>query len=537
MIAIPNPICIPMVFELTDDPAQVVEIHFPGPDQDVASFRRTPYAALPVNFPAEDTSILAHFREEVEEWARHLVVLDNDCLMVICVDEYNPDMGHVENYQLSDVESPAEEAEDYDGTVPYQGQYSGEIHGIEATPALPAEGLAWGKEAPSPDFIKKVIEIADEVGTNPSWLMTQFWGESRFQPQANLTNGVSSNDPSRIGKKTIGGGLFGLMKQWSKPALGVNFSDFMKMTDLEQLEVARKFYGKAKGKLKSMDDVFTYTFWPAALHKKSNYVLMRKGDGVYEQNKQMDVRKVGYITKGDAASLRFKLYQDGMRDAHRLDSFSEFAVQGLGAIQRPLVAVRRPTGLPTARGTIVVHRGPRIQLGQIRGAAIEKSLGKEAMPKFLANCQRDLTTQAILQFVTQELEQNARAYRLSDGEKQLLESIKKLQWSQEKIEATQNNEHMYLKELGGRIREYFMTLFRMKDDIQNLVEDNPTPERQITFLAIDELLSLQEEAGGEKVLPVAFPRPYLNEVMEDWVLDLAEAFDIDEDELDRPEVN
>jgi len=531
MIAISQPICIPMTFELSEDPSQVVQVQFPGPERNVARFRRTPYAALPTSSQDDDTEILAHFREEVEEWARHLIVLDNDCIVVACVDEYNPDLGQVEGYQMHDVESPVDEVEDYDGSVPFEGDHT-VVDGIGAV-NFPAEGLAWGKDAPSPAFITKVLEIAEDVGTNPSWLMTQFWGERRFQPQANLTNGVSSADPLRIGKKTIGGGLFGLMKQWSKPALGVNFYDFMKMTDLEQLDVAHKFYAKAKGKLKSMDDVFTYTFWPAALRSKSSFVLMTKGDGVYEQNKQMDVRKVGFITKGDAASLRFKLYKDGMRDGHRLDQMPAPEVEVKG-----LVALRRPTGLPTARGTIVAPRGQWLQLSQIRGVSKEVAPvpGKQAMPKFLANCQRDLTLQAILQFVTSELEQNARTYDLSDGEEQLLDEVKNLQWSQEKIEATQTNEASYLKQVGDNVRGYFLTLMEMKDALQAAIEADPSPEHQLTFMAIDELISLQERAGGKQISTVAFHVPYLNEVMEEWILDLADVFDIEEEDLDRPEL-
>jgi hypothetical protein len=428
------------------------------------------------------------------------------------------------------VEAPVQDYWESDGTVPFEGEEAivdeaPEIIGV----ALPSEGLAWGKKAPSPAFISKVLEIADEVGTNPSWLMTQFYGESRFKAQANLTAGKSSDDPARIGKKTIGGGLFGLMKQWAKPALGVDFYDFMKMTDLEQLEYARKFYGGAKGKLKSMDDVFTYTFWPAALRKPSSYVLMREGDGIYEQNKQMDVRKVGYITKGDAASLRYKMYQDGMSNSNRLDVMPTEAVKGL-------VALRRPTGLPTLRGTVVAPRGQWVALSKIEGVGTVDHLDSKLKPRFLAVIQKDLTLQALLQFMCSALESDSKKYGLSEGEETLLNGLEELRWTPEKIEASQINEKKQLRRMEGHKKEYYVALLKLKDDLEHRASNHSTPENEMNILAIDELIHMQEATGASKIVAVGFEVPYVNETIEDWLVESAEAFDMDEDELDRPEL-
>jgi hypothetical protein len=178
--------------------------------------------------------------------------------------------------------------------------------------------LAWGRRSPSSEFSQRVIDIAREVKTDPSFLMTQFYGESRFLPQAHLnSDGKSRTDLASIGKKTIGGGLFGLMRQWAKPAVGVGFDTFILMTDLEQLEYARVFYGKAKGKLRTMNDVFIYTFYPKALGKADSYVIGIKGEPAYDQNKQMDTDKDGVITKGEAAAIRFALYEKGLLPENR----------------------------------------------------------------------------------------------------------------------------------------------------------------------------------------------------------------------------
>ncbi len=174
--------------------------------------------------------------------------------------------------------------------------------------------LAWGAEAPSQAFIDKVVDIAKAVDTDPGFLMTQFYGESRFNPQAQLnSDGRSRTDWGSISKKTIGGGLFGLMRQWAFPALGVKFDDFIQMTDLQQLEFARKFYLKAKGKLRTMNDVFTYTFFPKALGKPDSYIIAVRGEPAYDQNHQMDTDGSGKITKGEAAAIRYALYVEGMR--------------------------------------------------------------------------------------------------------------------------------------------------------------------------------------------------------------------------------
>lgn len=336
MLAISKPLCIPVTIQLSEDPAQEIQLQFPGKTKATARFRRTAFAALPSGCLSSESKVVAHFRENVDQWARHLVVLENNCIMVLCVDEYNPDRGHVQLYQKQDVERPPAYIEGYDGMTPIKGQPMNE------TKSLPLQKVA---------------------GT---------------------------------------------------------------------------------------------------------------------------------------------------------------------------IAVRRPTGIPNSRGRVVVKRGPRLDIFQVVGA--NKIAGKKAMLQFLANCQQDLSLQAILHFICAQLEDDAKTYSPSEGEEFLLEEVKNLQWSQEKIEATQNNELHYLKEIGDNIRTYYLLLRDMKDDLQKKVEDDPSDANQLAFMAVDELISMQERAGGDKIVPVAFTVPYVNEVIEDWLIDVADVFDIDEDDLDRPQL-
>lgn len=388
---------------------------------------------------------------------------------------------------------------------------------------VPSEGLAWGLKAPSRAFIEKVLEVAEDVGTNPSWLMTQFWGESGFNPQAHLNKKggsmVSSTDPTTINKNTIGGGMFGLMKQWAKPALGVDFYDFMAMTDLEQLEVARQFYKKAKGKLRSMEDVFCYTFWPAALGKKDSYVLMRQGDGVYEQNSQMDVRKVGYITKGDAASLRRAKYQEGMRDVNRLDALTDFPDKTGSVFPYedgvPVIPVYQPIALSKH---IIGRASPQNPLAKPR-------MLKGNREEILAYVQRLLTEQAILTFVVEDLTENAE----TEEDEDLLESLEPLVLSNDEIEKLRKAEHTHLKFQKGKEKSYLLTLFRLKDALK----EEESFEGYLAWMAVSELLFMQEQAEQELVA-VAFQAEDIEELVEEWEDHLLDACDMEDDSLDLP---
>lgn len=321
---------------------------WPSPQIPSTVFYRTMSEEMPRGYQSTEP-IVAHYREDTPRFARRLLVFGNGCCMVPWMDEYNPDAGYEVQYLATDANGDLHGESEGDVRYPYTSQPASSVSEAEYEEVrLPAviitptpeqravnivgnthiiggspTGLAWGKMAPSRAFLEKVVLIADEVGTDPSFLLTQFWGESGFNPQAHLNSSKgamkSSVDPTTIGKSTIGGGLFGLMRQWAKPAVGVAFDDFMHMDALEQLDYARKFYLGAKGKLKTMNDVFIYTFYPAALGKKDSYVIARKGEPTYDQNKHFDTNKDGDITKGEAAATRYKMYLTGMKDGNRLD--------------------------------------------------------------------------------------------------------------------------------------------------------------------------------------------------------------------------
>ena len=564
MIEIVYPICCPMPVAVSEDLKQVIQVNLPRTDGGGATkFLRTPYAAMPQSVQVCDAKVLAHYREMVPENARHLLALSNQCFLIPFVDECNPDLGNVSGYQKKDVENPCVARWMSNGANPYQGNATpvsmptgASVSGVGQTSEevpIPMEGLAWGKSAPSPEFLAKVIEIADEVDTNPSWLLTQFWGESRFNPQANLTNGVSSGDAARIGPKTIGGGLFGLMKQWAKKALGIDFYDFMKMTALEQLEVARKFYAGGKGKLRSMNDVFMYTFWPAALGRKDSFVLMRRGDGVYEQNKQMDTTGDGVITKGEAARIRYNLYKEGMRDQNRLDRWEDLPVKTSGVIGAPF-ATERGQWTQTARvlGTQVgapfaTERGQWTQTARVLGASSSLSRVSEAKdplepPKRdrstwkvdpiegLAYVQRVLTEQAILTLVRDALEYDAETYGLSSSEEDLLEEVDGQILDDAEIERLRKAEKFSLKPSASFAKAYLDRLAAKEHEVQTR-EGSPY---LLAEMALSELRTLQQEAlsSAKKLVEVGFSEETVDDLIEDWIVGLGEVFGIED--LERP---
>ncbi len=116
-------------------------------------------------------------------------------------------------------------------------------------------------------FGKRVIEIAQEIGVDPSWLMAVMYFESSLNPKA-------------VNKYSNATGLIQFMPT-TATGLGTSISALYNMTNLQQLDYVRKYYLPFKNKLKTLGDTYLAVFYPALIGKPGDTALSAK---VQEQN-------------------------------------------------------------------------------------------------------------------------------------------------------------------------------------------------------------------------------------------------------------
>jgi hypothetical protein len=153
--------------------------------------------------------------------------------------------------------------------------------------------LAWGKSV-SADFRKRTLEIAEELGCEPSHLMAVMAFESARTFKADVRNAAGSGAT----------GLIQFMPQ-TAAALGTTTAQLARMSAVNQLGWVRKYLLPFKGRLKTLEDLYMAILWPVAVGKANSFVLFRKDDPkrpkLYIQNAGLDFNKDGLITKREAA--------------------------------------------------------------------------------------------------------------------------------------------------------------------------------------------------------------------------------------------
>jgi len=170
--------------------------------------------------------------------------------------------------------------------------------------------LAWGKKVTG-DFAHRTIEIAVELGIEPSWLMACMAFESGRTFSPSVTNGAGS-------------GAVGLIQFMPSTALhlGTSTDELKRMTAVQQLEYVLKYFRPGKGRLHSLEDVYMTILWPNAVGKPLDYVLFDKEDlghpKRYIQNAGLDYNKDGRVTKAEAAGHVRKELELGLTEANAL---------------------------------------------------------------------------------------------------------------------------------------------------------------------------------------------------------------------------
>ena len=144
-----------------------------------------------------------------------------------------------------------------------------------------------GNSHVTPEFLRGVEGVAQRLGTKPEHLLTAMSYESGFNPRAD--NPRSS--------------AYGLI-QWmqnTRAELGVTQEQLSGMTATEQLPYVEKYFERHRGRLGSLEAVYTTIFagHPAA----PGEVLYERGSEAYRVNSQFDVNRDGRLTAAEATTV------------------------------------------------------------------------------------------------------------------------------------------------------------------------------------------------------------------------------------------
>lgn len=150
------------------------------------------------------------------------------------------------------------------------------------------------------EFVKKTIEIANELQMNPDDLFAVMAFESWFDPKAK--NPVSTAT-----------GLIQFMEVTAK-SLNTSTEELANMSNIDQLDYVYKYYEPYTGKINDIYDAYMVTFCPKGVGKTNDYVLYEDGQKGYTKNARLDYNGDGKITKEEAVREvleRRKLYEKG----------------------------------------------------------------------------------------------------------------------------------------------------------------------------------------------------------------------------------
>jgi hypothetical protein len=136
-------------------------------------------------------------------------------------------------------------------------------------------------------FAYKVMTIAEELDTDPDYLMAVMYFESKLHADA----------------KNPYGSATGLIQFTSKTArsLGTTTKELAVMDSVSQLEYVKKYLMPYRGKLTSLVNVYLAVFQPSAIRKPDEYVLSLSYKWV-EANKIFDLDRNGKIVKSEIAA-------------------------------------------------------------------------------------------------------------------------------------------------------------------------------------------------------------------------------------------
>ena len=170
-----------------------------------------------------------------------------------------------------------------------------EIYSVYKKRQLDVFKYDWKKsEYVDDEFLLKVIDIAERLGTNPDDLMAIMAFES------NGINPYCENDSGYFG--LIQFGDMAIQTINSKYECNYTKEEILSMTPTEQLEVVYMNFAwqlRDKSQKYTLSDLYMTVIWPDAVEKEDDYILFTDGDNYYKANSGLDINEDGIIRKGE----------------------------------------------------------------------------------------------------------------------------------------------------------------------------------------------------------------------------------------------
>lgn len=233
-------------------------------------------------------------------------------------------------------------------SAPLMGAAGPALQAVATYPKRANKGKAWLDE----DFFLEVLKLARDVGANPANLLLVWASESDLAPWA--TNPKGAHGLSQLTK--VAAGVTGHPWEWVKTTM-------LTLSAAEQVrEAVRPQYlhyaqlRKGKG-FPNAQSLYAFNATPgvaSSVGVADTVVLMRKGDGLYENNSLLDLDADGAITVGD---LRERLARKQHDDVYKL---------ALAALNEVAASRGLPVFAPNFKGeSPTVPADARLSLGPI----------------------------------------------------------------------------------------------------------------------------------------------------------------------------
>jgi len=202
------------------------------------------------------------------------------------------------------------------GTNTYAG-FSKVFSSYRAYNKLPVYGAAWSALV-SPEFVAKVRAWCRK------W---NLWAEAPHALMACMYfESGGTFDPAK--RNNGGSNYYGLIQfgEMAAKDLGIPLADIIKMSQLDQLDLAFKYFEmwmKRGKRYTRLEDFYLTIFYPAAVGKKPDEILFRKDSDIkievksYLQNNGFDFNKDGVITVGEINTTVYTAYYKGLLPANR----------------------------------------------------------------------------------------------------------------------------------------------------------------------------------------------------------------------------
>ena len=144
-------------------------------------------------------------------------------------------------------------------------------------------------------FLSKLADISARLAIPAEWLMIVFKIESAVNHRAvNPQSGAT--------------GLIQFMPA-TAAQLGTSTAALRNMSNVDQLEFVYKYFAPYRGRLNSITDLYTVTFFPRALGKADNYILQTDtiaAGTIAAQNRPYDINRDNAITYGELKAAIMK---------------------------------------------------------------------------------------------------------------------------------------------------------------------------------------------------------------------------------------